>query len=102
MPRRNLVWIRGFLLVSLISWVAVQGSLAPPHGPLQFIKGFPNQNKDYDNLALFADVMRHIDTHYVRQLPPTERRKFIETAINAGLESLDKHSGFANPKEAQA
>jgi carboxyl-terminal processing protease len=102
MPRRNLVWIVGFLLLSLFSYLLAGLSIAPPHGPLQFIKGFPNQNKDYGNLALFNDVMQHIDMHYVRSLAPDERRKFIETAINAGLETLDKNSGFANPKEAQA
>jgi carboxyl-terminal processing protease len=102
MPRRNLVWILGFLLVSLFAWTTVQGGLAPPHGPLQFIKGFPGQGRDYDNLALFIDVMQHIDMNYVRQLSPDERRKFIEAAIQGGLSSLDPHSSFSNPKEAQS
>jgi carboxyl-terminal processing protease len=102
MPRRNIVWILGFLLFSLFSYLVASFSLAPPHGPLQFIKGFPNQNKDYTNLALLLDVIQHIDNHYVRPLSPQERRKFIETAINAGLDTLDRNSSFANPKEAQA
>lgn len=99
MPRRNLVWIFGFLIISAGAWAAAQGGFIPPKGPMQFIKGFTSDAKDYDNLALMIDVMQHIDMNYVRQLSPTERRKFIEAAIKGGLTSLDPHSSYVNPKE---
>lgn len=99
MPRRNLVWILGFLFVSICAWTAAQGGLIPPHGPMQFVKGYTTQGKDYDNLSLLIDVMQHIDMNYVRQLTPAERRKFIEAAIKGGLNSLDPHSSYINPKE---
>jgi carboxyl-terminal processing protease len=99
MPRRNLIWILGIFSVSIFAWAAAQGGLTPPHGPLQFIKGFPGQGRDYDNLALFVDVMQHVDMNYVRSLSPEQRRKFIEAAIDGGLTSLDPHSSFINSRE---
>lgn len=99
MPRRNLIWILGILGVSIGAWTAAQGGLVPPKGPMQFIKGFTSDSKDYDNLALMIDVMQHIDMNYVRALTPAERRKFIEAAIKGGLKSLDDHSSFSNPKD---
>lgn len=99
MPRRNIVWILGFLFITVCAWTAAQGGFIPPKGPMQFIKGYTSDGKDYDNLSLMIDVMQLIDMNYVRQLSPTERRKFIEAAIKGGLNSLDPHSGFSNPKE---
>ena len=75
MPRRNLVWILGFLFLSACAWVAAQGSFIPPKGPMQFIKGYSSDARDYDNLALMIDVMQHVDMNYVKQLTPAERRR---------------------------
>ena len=99
MPRRNLVWILGFLFISACAWAAAQGGFIPPKGPMQFIKGYTSDAKDYDNLALMIDVMQHVDMNYVKQLTPAERRKFMEAAIRGGLKSLDPHSSYDNPKE---
>ncbi|MBL8824300.1 MAG: S41 family peptidase [Planctomycetia bacterium] len=99
MPRRNAVWILGILLLSIAAWTAAQGGLIPPRGPMQFVKGFTSQGKDYENLALMIDVMQHIDMNYVRDLKPAERRKFIEAAIDGGLASLDPNSSYISPKE---
>ena len=99
MPRRNVVWILGFLFLTICAWTAAQGGLVPPKGPMQFIKGYTTDGKDYDNMALLIDVMQHIDMNYVRELTPVQRRKFIEAAIKGGLKTLDDHSSFVNPKE---
>lgn len=99
MPRRNLVIVLGFVLLSICAWTAAQGGLVPPKGPMQFVKGFTSTGKDYDNISLMIDVMQHIDMNYVRQLKPDERRKFVEAAIQGGLKSLDPHSSYINPKE---
>lgn len=99
MPRRNVVWILGFLGISVFAWAAAQGGFIPPKGPMQFVKGYSSDAKDYDNLALLIDVMQHVDMNYVRPLTPAERRNFMEAAIKAGLKSLDDHSAYANPKE---
>lgn len=99
MPRRNLVWVFGLLLLSIGMWAAAQGGVVPPKGPMQFIKGYTSTAKDYDNIALMIDVMQFIDMNYVRSLKPEERRKFIESAIQAGLKSLDPHSSYISPKD---
>jgi carboxyl-terminal processing protease len=99
MPRRNFAWMLGIGLVSMFCWAVAQGGLTPPRGPLQFIKGFPGHNQDYEGLTLLVDVMQHVDQSYVHELTPAERRKFMESAINGGLQSLDVHSAYINPKE---
>jgi carboxyl-terminal processing protease len=99
MPQRNLLWILGIGLVSIFCWAVAQGSLAPPRGPMQYVKGFPgNDLKDYDNLSLYLDVMQHVDSSYVTPLTDEQRRRGYEAAIQAYLHSLDEHSGYLNPK----
>jgi carboxyl-terminal processing protease len=46
-----------------------------------------------------VDIMQHVEQNYVHELTPEERRKFIEAAIQGGLQSLDLHSGYINPRE---
>jgi carboxyl-terminal processing protease len=87
------------VMLSLFCWAVAQGGIAPPRGPLQFIKGFPGHNQDYEGLTLLVDVLQHVDQGYVHELTPAERRKFMEGAVNGGLQSLDQHSGYINPRE---
>jgi carboxyl-terminal processing protease len=99
MPRRNFAWLFGIGLVSVFCWAIAQGGIAPPRGPLQFLKGFPGHNQDYEGLSLLIDTLQHVEQSYVHDLSPEERRKFMESAINGGLQSLDLHSGYINPRE---
>jgi carboxyl-terminal processing protease len=100
MPRRNLIWLLGISIVSLFCWAIAQGSLLPPHGPLQFLHRFPgNDLKDYERLDLLVDVLQHVEQVYVHELSDEDRRKFIESAIQGGLQSLDLHSSYVAPHE---
>lgn len=99
MPRRNLHWVFGTLLLTCACWVAAQGGLAGPRGPLGYIKGLPGSYQDYENLSLFIDVMQAVEQHYVHELSPEERRKFIENAVQAALNGLDDHSSYFSPKD---
>jgi carboxyl-terminal processing protease len=99
MPRRNFAWLFGIGLVCVFCWAVAQGGIAPPRGPLQFVKGFPGHNQDYEGLSLLIDTLQHVEQSYVHELTPAERRKFMENAINGGLQSLDMHSGYINPRE---
>ncbi len=97
MPRRNLVWLVGIVAVSFSCWALAQGSLIPPRGPLQHVKGLPGNNlKDYERLSLLVDILEHVEQNYVHELTDEERQKFIESAIQGALKSLDEHSGYIN------
>jgi carboxyl-terminal processing protease len=99
MPRRNVPWVFGTLLLTFACWIAAQGGLAAPRGPLSYIKGLPGSYQDYENLSLFIDVMQVVEQYYVHELTPEERRKFVENAVQAALQGLDDHSAFLNPKD---
>jgi carboxyl-terminal processing protease len=102
MPRRNVTWLLGMLIFTLFCWTIVQGgftSNAASHGPLQLVKGLGSDEQDYELMKLFLDVRQHVDMAYVHELTPEERRKFMEAAIEGGLQSLDQHSNFFNERE---
>src|SRR4029077_1031390 len=40
-----------------------------------------------------------VDKNYVRELDTDAKRKLVEDMINGGLDHLDPHSSFMNPKE---
>ncbi len=99
MPRRNLVWLLGIVGVSLFCWAVAQGSLAPPRGPLQFVRAIGGGGNDYEQLGLLVDILQLVEQNYVHQLSDKDRRKFIEDAIQGGLQSHDPHSGFMTQRE---
>ncbi len=99
MPRLNFRWIMACLALCLFCWLIRQGSLAGPYGPMRYVKGLPGHYQDYENVGLFIDIMQHVEAQYVHELSKDERRKFVETAIQAGLHGLDEHSGFMNSRE---
>jgi carboxyl-terminal processing protease len=102
MPRRNLYWLLGIGLGSLICWTLAQGSIVPPRGPLHLFKGFPGYQQNYERLSLLVDVLQNVELNYVHELSDEERQKFMENAIQAGLQSLDIHSAYINPKDFKA
>ena len=99
MPRRNFLWILAIGFGSLVCWTLAQGGLVPPRGPLQFVKGFPGSNEDFERLNLLVSVLEHVELNYVHELTDDDRRRFIENAIQGGLQSLDLHSGYIPPHE---
>lgn len=87
MARWNLAWLLAIPAVSLLA-LALSHS-APVHG----------KDKDYELVRLLVDVLDEVDKNYVRELDADGKRKLVEDMINGGLDHLDPHSNFMNPKE---
>src|SRR5438132_13798902 len=86
MSRWNLTWLLGVAGVCLLG-LTVSYS-APPR----------SRDKDYELVRLMVDVLGEVDSRYVRELDVDTKRRLVEDMINGGLERLDPHSGFINPK----
>jgi carboxyl-terminal processing protease len=87
MSRRNLFWLLGIVAVQLFG-LAVSYS-APPR----------ERAKDYELVRLVVDVLHEVRTKYVVDIDPDRERKLVEDMINGGLERLDPHSAYINPKD---
>src|SRR5262249_23785500 len=87
MPRKNLAWLLGIIAVTVLG-LAVSYS-APSR----------EKDKDYELVRLLVEVMDEVDHRYVRGLDSDAKRKLIEDMLNGGLERLDTHSSYINPKE---
>jgi carboxyl-terminal processing protease len=87
MSRWNLAW----LLV--IPAVIVLGLTISESAPLR------EKDKDYELVRLVVDVLDEVDHKYVQELDQDRKRKLVEDMINGGLERLDPHSTYINPKD---
>jgi carboxyl-terminal processing protease len=87
MSRRNLFWLLGIVSVSVLG-LAVAYS-APPR----------EKDKDYELVRLLVDVLHEVRQKYVVDVDPERERKLVEDMINGGLERLDQHSQYINPRE---
>ena len=87
MSRWNLAWLVGIAAVALVGLAVSQSA------PLR------EKDKDYELVRLVVDVLDQVEHKYVRELDADAKRKFVEDMINGGLERLDPHSGFLNPKK---
>lgn len=87
MSRWNLAWLLGIPAVAFLGLALCYS--APVH----------QKDKDYELVRLLVDVLDEVDHNYVRDLPPEGKRRLVEDMINGGLEHLDPHSNFINPKE---
>lgn len=86
MSRWNLAWLLGIPAVFLLG-------LAVSHSaPVR------EKDKDYELVRLVVDVLSEVDSRYVRELDKDTKRKLVEDMVNGGLERLDPHSTFINPK----
>ena len=87
MSRRNLFWLLGIASLSLLS-LAVAYS-APTH----------EKDKDYELVRLLVDVLGEVRHKYVVDVSPERERRLVEDMINGGLERLDPHSQYINPRD---
>jgi carboxyl-terminal processing protease len=55
--------------------------------------------KDYELVRLVVDVLHEVRHKYVVDIDPERERKLVEDMINGGLERLDPHSTYINPKD---
>ena len=87
MSRRNLYWLLGIVAVSIFG-MAVAYS-APTR----------EKDKDYELVRLLVDVLHEVRHKYVVEVSPERERKLVEDMINGGLERLDPHSQYINPRD---
>jgi carboxyl-terminal processing protease len=87
MSRRNLFWLLGIAAVSLLG-MAVSYS-APTR----------ERDKDYELVRLLVDVLHEVRHKYVVDVDPDRERRLVEDMINGGLERLDPHSQYINPRD---
>jgi len=90
MSRWNLAWLLGIPAVAILGLTLSYS--APPR----------EKEKDYEMVGLLVEVLDKVDREYVRDLDADGKRKLIEDMINGGLDHLDPHSSFMNPKEFKA
>jgi carboxyl-terminal processing protease len=87
MSRANLFWLLG------ITAVALFGLKVSYSAPTR------EKDKDYELVRLVVDVLHNVRDRYVQDLDPERERKLVEDMINGGLERLDPHSQYINPRE---
>jgi carboxyl-terminal processing protease len=87
MSRTNLFWLLG------ISAVALFGFAVSYSAPTR------EKDKDYELVHLVVDVLHEVREKYVVDVDPDRERRLVEDMINGGLERLDPHSQYINPKE---
>ncbi len=87
MSRRNLFWLMGIVAVSIFGYAVA--SSAPSR----------EKDKDYELVRLMVDVLHEVRQKYVVEVSPERERKLVEDMINGGLERLDPHSAYINPRD---
>jgi carboxyl-terminal processing protease len=87
MSRNNLGWLLGIFAVSVFGFVVSLTGTAR------------EQDRDYEHVRLFVDVLHKVRSQYVHELTPDEERKLVEDMLNGGLDRLDPHSAFISKKE---
>jgi carboxyl-terminal processing protease len=87
MSRTNLFWLLG------ISAVALFGFAVSYSAPTR------EKDKDYELVRLIVDVLHEVREKYVVDVDPDRERRLVEDMINGGLERLDPHSQYINPRE---
>jgi carboxyl-terminal processing protease len=87
MSRTNLFWLLG------ITAVALFGLTVSYSAPTR------ETDKDYELVRLVVDVLHNVRERYVQDLDGERQRKLVEDMINGGLERLDPHSQYINPKD---
>jgi carboxyl-terminal processing protease len=92
MPRRNLAWLLGLAL-------AITLGLTATHIVSWAQERQQRRDQNYELVGLFVDVLKEVDDKYVSPLDADRKRKLVEDMINGGLDRLDPHSTFINPKD---
>src|SRR5215510_10281822 len=87
MSRRNL-W-----LLAAIASVSLFGIAVSYSSPTR------EKDRDYELVRLVVDVLQEVRQRYVVDIDADRERKLVEDMINGGLERLDPHSQYINPKE---
>ena len=89
MSRWNLSWLLGVATFTLLG-LTLAYALPGREKALE---------KKHERLKLLVDVLEEVEQKYVKKLTAEEMRDLVENMINGGLERLDPHSAYINPKE---
>lgn len=92
MSRQNLALLMG--VVGLVTF-----GLAGTHLVSWAQERKERSDQRYARVRLMIDVLEEVDSKYVNDLSEERKRKLVEDMINGGLERLDPHSSYINPKE---
>jgi carboxyl-terminal processing protease len=92
MPRRNLAWVVGITTVVTLG-------LAATHLFSWAQERQQRRDQNYELIRLVVYVLQEVDDKYVTPLDAERKRKLVEDMINGGLDRLDPHSTFINPKD---
>ena len=87
MSRHNLAWLLGIFSLSTFGFFVSLGATAR------------EQDKDYELVRLFVDVLHKVRSQYVKELSPERERRLVEDMLNGGLDRLDPHSNFISRKD---
>lgn len=99
MSRQNYNWLMTVTSLSLLAWFVARSSLLPPHGPLQFLRGFPGADESLaPQLAVLSHAFRLIEDNYVHELQHDDRQRLLEHTLESVLQSLDEHSSYISPE----
>jgi len=90
--------MKKFVMAALGGTVAGVLATTQIAGPLLAQQNDNNANV-YQQLDLFGDIFERIRAQYVEEVDPGE---LIEAAIDGMLTSLDPHSSYLSPEDAQA
>ncbi len=88
--RKFLMAVGGGALAGLIASTQIAGPLLAQEGKTQV--------NVYEQLDLFGDIFERIRAQYVEEV---DEGDLIEAAINGMLQSLDPHSSYLSPDDAQ-
>ena len=88
--------MRKFVMAAVAGTLAGVVATTQIAGPLLAQDG-GNRSSVYEQLDLFGDIFERIRAQYVEEVDEAE---LIEAAINGMLTSLDPHSGYLSPKDA--
>ena len=88
--RKFLTAVGGGALAGLIASTQIAGPLLAQEGKTQV--------NVYEQLDLFGDIFERIRAQYVEEVDEGE---LVEAAINGMLQSLDPHSSYLSPDDAQ-
>ena len=90
--------MRKFVMAALGGTLAGAIATTQIAGPLLAQEATCNSSV-YEQLDLFGDIFERIRSQYVEEAEPSE---LIEAAINGMLTSLDPHSSYLSPTDADA
>ena len=90
--------MRKFVMAALGGTLAGAIATTQIAGPLLAQEATRNSSV-YEQLDLFGDIFERIRSQYVEEAEPSE---LIEAAINGMLTSLDPHSSYLSPTDADA